>query len=200
MPETMNSIETNEILEMREQLASLKKRLENQEIVSEKMLREAMSKKLSTIHRQAMGLCIASIFAIPASIYTVHNLGLSAVFGYVTVVLMLVAVIAQFFTHYRISSDILSGDLITTYNEVARMKRIYQRWHYFSVPIALGWFSWGAYEIYTNVSQDVTQFTIFAGAIVGVVFGLIFGIRAHIQNVRTAKEIMQQIEALKSQK
>ena len=41
----MNTIETNEMLEMREQLASLKKRLENQEIVNEKMIREAMTEK-----------------------------------------------------------------------------------------------------------------------------------------------------------
>ena len=197
----MNSIETNEILEMREQLASLKKRLENQEIVNEKMLREAMSKKLSTIHRRAMGLCAMSFIGIPAALFTMHNLDFSVAFGCVTVALILVGVVAQFLTHYRINGDLLSTDLITTYNEVARMKRIYQRWHYFSMPIFVVWFGWGAYEVYTKMTHDVAQFyAIILSAGVGMVLGLIFGLRAHRQNVRAAKEIMQQIEVLKSQK
>ena len=197
----MNSIETNEILEMREQLASLKKRLENQEIVSERMIRETMSRKLSTLHRRAMALCAASFIGIPAVLHTTHNLGCSIVFACVTIALILVGVVAQFLTHYRINGDLLSTDLITTYNEVARMKRIYQRWHYFSMPIFVVWLGWGAYEVYTKMTHDVTQFyAIILGAGVGMVLGLIFGLRAHRQNVRAAKEIMQQIEVLKSQK
>ena len=197
----MNSIETNEILEMREQLASLKKRLENQDIVNEKILREAMSRKLSTIHRRAMGLCAMSFICIPAMLYTTHNLGLSVVYGYVTVALILVGVVAQFLTHYRIGRDTLSGDLITTYNEVARMKRIYQRWLYISMPIFVVWLGWGAYEVYTKMPQDVIQLhAICTGAGLGLVLGLIFGLRQHRQNLRAAKEIMQQIETLKGQK
>lgn len=197
----MNTIETNEILEMREQLASLKKRLENQEIVNEKMIREAMSRKLSTIHRRAMALCVACIIGIPAVLSTTHNLGCSMVFACVTVALMLVGVVAQFLTHYRIGRDTLSGDLITTYNEVSRMKRIYQRWHYFSMPLFVVWLGWGAYEIYTNVSHDESQlYAAIIGTAVGLVLGLIFGLRQHRENIRTAKEIMQQIEALKARK
>ena len=197
----MNTIETNEMLEMREQLASLKKRLENQEIVNEKMIREAMSRKLSTIHRRAMGLCAVSFIGIPAVLFTAHNLGFSIALVCVTVALILVGVVAQFLTHYRIGHDTLLGDLITTYNEVARMKRIYQRWHYFSMPIFVAWLGWGAYEIYTNVAQDESQFyAAIIGTVVGLVLGLIFGLRQHRQNIRTAKEIMQQIEALKAQK
>lgn len=197
----MNTIETNEILEMREQLASLKKRLENQEIVNERMIREAMSRKLSTIHRRAMALCAVSFIGIPAVLFTAHNLGCSMAFACVTVALILVGVVAQFLTHYRIGRDTLSGDLITTYNEVARMKRIYQRWHYFSMPIFVAWLGWGAYEIYTNVSHDESQFyAAIIGTVVGLVLGLIFGLRQHRENIRTAKEIMRQIEALKAQK
>ena len=123
------------------------------------------------------------------------------VFAYVTVALILVGVVAQFLTHYRIGRDTLSGDLITTYNEVARMKRIYQRWHYFSMPIFVAWLGWGAYEIYTNVAQDESQFyAAIIGTVVGLVLGLIFGLRQHRENIRTAKEIMRQIEALKAQK
>ena len=197
----MNSIETNEILEMREQLVSLKKRLESQEIVNEKMIREAMSSKLSTIHRRAMVLCAVSFIGIPAVLYTAHNLDFSIALVCVTIALILVGIVAQFLTHYRIGRDTLSGDLITTYNEVARMKRIYQRWLDFSMPIFVAWLGWGAYEVYTKMSQDETQlYAITAGAVVGLVLGLIFGLRQHRENIRTAKDIMQQIEALKAQK
>ena len=197
----MNTIETNEILEMREQLASLKKRLENQEIVNEKMIREAMSRKLSTIHRRAMALCAVSFIGIPAVLFTAHNLDFSIALVCVTVALILVGVVAQLLTHYRKGRDTLSGDLITTYNEVARMKRIYQQWLYFSMPIFVAWLGWGAYEVYTKMSQDETQlYAITAGAVVGLVLGLIFGLRQHRENIRTAKDIMQQIEALKAQK
>ena len=197
----MNTIETNEILEMREQLASLKKRLENQEIVNERMIRETMSHKLSTLHRRAMALCAVSFIGIPAVLSTTHNLGCSIVFACVTIALILVGVVAQFLTHYRIGRDTLTGDLITTYNEVARMKRIYQRWLYFSMPLFVAWLGWGAYEIYTNVSHDESQlYAAIIGTVVGLVLGLIFGLRQHRENIRTAKDIMRQIEALKAQK
>lgn len=196
----MNSIETNEILEMREQLATLKKQLDSQEIINEQLLKEAMSRKLSAIGRRALIQCIVCLFAIPQCYYTFGHLGLSKSFSITTCILILFSMIALIYSHIRLHrSDILFGNLVTVYEELTRLRKIYKRWHYWSVPTLIAWFMWGGYEIYTYVTQD-TDLLISIGisAIFGGILGGIFGLRMHKSTLRDTDELLHQISELKS--
>ena len=55
----MNSIEMNELNEMREQLATLKKQLNTQEIINDRLIKEAMGRKLSALNNSAICYIIA---------------------------------------------------------------------------------------------------------------------------------------------
>ncbi len=196
----MNSIETNEILEMREQLATLKKQLNTQEIINEQLLKEAMSRKLSAIGRRALIQCIVCLIAIPQCLYTFTNLGLTKTFSITTCVLILFSMIKLIESHIRLHrSDILSGNLVTVYEELARLRKIYNRWHYWSVPTLILWFVWGGYEIYTYVTQDKELLiNIGIAAIFGCILGGIFGLRMHKSTLRDTDELLHQIAELKS--
>ena len=61
----MNTHEINDMLEMREQLAALKKRLDTQTIINDRLIKEAMSRKLSKINGQAVTLCTVCLLMIP---------------------------------------------------------------------------------------------------------------------------------------
>ena len=195
----MNTRETNEILEMREQLAALKKRLNTQEIINDRLIKEAMLGKLSSINKQAIVIGILCLVMIPFEFFNFQRLGHSLAFCIATSALFLICFVAILVSHYRLRKrDIRNGDLVTTYTEVARTRKIYKNWHYISIPILVVWFAWYEYEIYTRISQkDMTMMLIVsASAIVGIIIGGIIGLRIHKRTLRTAEDLLHQIEVI----
>lgn len=196
----MNTIETNEILEMREQLATLKKQLDTQEIINDRLLKDAMSRKLSSINRSAIWICVVCLIMIPLGYLNFQRLGHSQALCIATSALFFISFVSILISHYRLRKrDIYSGDLITVYQEVSRMRKIYKNWHYFSIPILVVWFGWWEYEIYMNMAQeDLTLLlTISCSAIFGGVIGGIIGLRIHKRTLRTAEDLLRQIEELR---
>jgi uncharacterized membrane protein YbjE (DUF340 family) len=196
----MNTIETNEILEMREQLAALKKQLDTQEIINDRLIKEAMSSKLSSINRSAVWICVVCLIMIPMGYLNFQRLGLSEPFCIATSLLFVICAAAMIISHYRIHKrDIFSGNLVTVYKEVARMKKIYNSWHYWSIPIVVVWFGWMEYEIYINLANEdiYALIGVSIGGIVGGIIGGIIGLRIHKRTLRTADDLLRQIEELK---
>ena len=192
--------EINEILEMREQLATLKKQLDTQEIINDRLLKDAMSGKLSSINRSAVWICVVCLIMIPMGYLNFQRLGHSTAFCIATSMLFLICFVAIFLSHYRLrKSDIRNGNLITTYTEVARMRKIYKSWHYWSIPMLIVWFAWLEYEIYQNMAhEDLTMMFIISGSgIFGGVIGGIIGLRIHKRTLRTADDLLRQIEELR---
>ena len=196
----MNTMETNEILEMREQLATLKKQLDTQEIINDRLIKEAMLGKLSLMNRSAIWMCVVCLIMMPLGYLNFQRLGHSIAFCVATSVLFVICLVATILSHYRLrKSDIRNGNLITTYTEVARMRKIYKSWHYWSIPMLIVWFAWFVYEIYQNIAhEDLTMMLIISGSgIFGGVIGGIIGLRIHKRTLRTAEDLLRQIEELK---
>ena len=194
--------EINEILEMREQLATLKKQLDTQEIINDRLIKEAMSSKLSSINRSAVWICVICLIMIPMGYLNFQRLGHSTAFCIATSMLFLICFVAMFLSHYRLrKSDIRNGNLITTYTEVARMRKIYKSWHYWYIPMLIVWFAWLEYEIYiAQANEDITALLmISASGIFGGVIGGIIGLRIHKRTLRTADDLLHQIEELQKQ-
>ena len=192
--------EINEILEMREQLATLKKQLDTQEIINDRLLKEAMSGKLSRINGQAIWIGVICLIMMPLGYLNFQRIGHSTAFCVATSALFFICFVAMFLSHYRLrKSDIRNGNLITTYTEVARMRKIYKSWHYWSIPMLIVWFAWLEYEIYQNMAhEDLTMMFIISGSgIFGGVIGGIIGLRIHKRTLRTAEDLLRQIEELR---
>ena len=184
---------------MREQLAALKKQLDTQEIINDRLIKEAMSSKLSSINRSAIWICVVCLIMIPLGYLNFQRLGHSTAFCIATSMLFLICFVAIFLSHYRLrKSDIRNGNLITTYTEVARMRKIYKSWHYWSIPMLIVWFAWLEYEIYiAQANEDITALLmISASGIFGGVIGGIIGLRIHKRTLRTADDLLRQIEEL----
>ena len=92
----------------------------------------------------------------------------------------------------------MNGDLVSTYKAAARLRKIYKMWHYVSIPILIVWFAWMGYEIYNNIAQQnlTMMLTITTSGIFGGIIGGIIGLRIHKKNLRSAEDIMRQIEEL----
>lgn len=192
--------EINEILEMREQLATLKKQLDTQEIINDRLLKEAMSGKLSRINGQAIWIGVICLIMMPLGYLNFQRMGHSTAFCIATSALFFICFVAMFLSHYRLRKrDIYSGDLVTVYTEVARMRKIYKSWHYWSIPMLIVWFGWMEYEVYLNMAQEdfTLLLTISCSAIFGGVIGGIIGLRIHKRTLRTAEDLLRQIEELR---
>ena len=192
--------EINEILEMREQLATLKKQLDTQEIINDRLLKEAMSGKLSRINGQAIWIGIICLIMMPLGYLNFQRIGHSTAFCVATSALFFICFVAMFLSHYRLRKrDIYSGDLVTVYTEVARMRKIYKSWHYWSIPMLIVWFGWMEYEVYLNMAQEdfTLLLTISCSAIFGGLIGGIIGLRIHKRTLRTAEDLLRQIEELR---
>ena len=192
--------EINEILEMREQLATLKKQLDTQEIINDRLLKEAMSGKLSRINGQAIWIGVICLIMMPLGYLNFQRIGHSTAFCVATSALFFICFVAMFLSHYRLRKrDIYSGDLVTVYTEVARMRKIYKSWHYWSIPMLIVWFGWMEYEIYLNMAQEdfTLLLTISCSAIFGGIIGGIIGLRIHKRTLRTAEDLLRQIEELR---
>ena len=192
--------EINEILEMREQLATLKKQLDTQEIINDRLLKEAMSGKLSRINGQAIWIGVICLIMMPLGYLNFQRIGHSTAFCVATSALFFICFVAMFLSHYRLRKrDIYSGDLVTVYTEVARMRKIYKSWHYWSIPMLIVWFGWMEYEIYMNMAQEdfALLLTISCSAIFGGIIGGIIGLRIHKRTLRTAEDLLRQIEELR---
>ena len=192
--------EINEILEMREQLATLKKQLDTQEIINDRLLKEAMSGKLSRINGQAIWIGVICLIMMPLGYLNFQRIGHSTAFCVATSALFFICFVAMFLSHYRLRKrDIYSGDLVTVYTEVARMRKIYKSWHYWSIPMLIVWFGWMEYEVYLNMAQEdfTLLLTISCSAIFGGLIGGIIGLRIHKRTLRTAEDLLRQIEELR---
>ena len=192
--------EINEILEMREQLATLKKQLDTQEIINDRLLKEAMSGKLSRINGQAIWIGVICLIMMPLGYLNFQRIGHSTAFCIATSALFFICFVAVLLSHYRLRKrDIYSGDLVTVYTEVARMRKIYKSWHYWSIPLLIVWFGWMEYEVYLNMAQEdfTLLLTISCSAIFGGIIGGIIGLRIHKRTLRTAEDLLRQIEELR---
>ena len=61
----MNNIDSIELQEMKEQLAILTQKLEKETIVNERLIRQSMKDKASTIRRKAIIESIVTLIMIP---------------------------------------------------------------------------------------------------------------------------------------
>ena len=192
--------EINEILEMREHLATLKKQLDTQEIINDRLIKEAMLGKLSSMNRSAIWMCAVCLIMIPLGYLNFQRMGHSTALCIATSALFFISFVSILISHYRLRKrDIYSGDLITVYQEISRMRKIYKNWHYFSIPILVVWFAWWEYEIYqTMAHEDLTMMLIISGSgFFGGVIGGIIGLRIHKRTLRTADDLLRQIEELR---
>ena len=79
------------------------------------------------------------------------------------------------------------------------MRKIYKSWHYWSIPMLIVWFGWMEYEVYLNMAQEdfTLLLTISCSAIFGGLIGGIIGLRIHKRTLRTAEDLLRQIEELR---
>ena len=195
MEENLNTIELNE---MKEQISLLRRKLEKETIVNEKLIRASMRDKLKAVKWRSYILCAVAIGACPlwaTPIFDFHSIW----FKGVTIAFLFIAVAYEIYCNQLLSTQNYSnGNLIDEARKLSRYKQLSRQWHWFSIPFLFIWLSWFVYEA-TSVG-DFHANNILIGGLIGGTIGGVIGWRIYRKGQNTVSEVIEQIEELTGEK
>ena len=196
-----NNIQFEELQELRKQLTLLNNKLEKQEIVNDKLIRNSLKNKISNINRTGIVLCALVVIATPIIAFNyAHYLNFSLALNIFTCAFMAIALIYTIWSHWGLNNDLLNGDLITASSQILRTRRLYKRWSYFSYPWLIVWLCWNGWEVYTKIDNQEILHGIIIGGIIGLIIGGIWGLRLRNKIYRNIDAMLEEIADLKAEK
>lgn len=187
---------TYELEEMKQQMALLKKKLEQQKIVNESVLRSAMKKKLYGLNKRVRVIFIVGIFvAIWAPGYFTF-LGFSPLFCAATAVMLLFSAFKTFQYHRKLwRLNFSQSNLIELSEQLTLLRKRYKEWYKIAWCMIIPWFIWIIYEAYSIYGEESVWFL--GGSAVGVIIGGLIGTRINNNIIRRADELLEQIDEYK---
>ena len=182
---------------MREQMNTLKKKLEQQEIVNERIIRKSIRHAASNINRRYTFVYIISLLMIPYGYWAFVKLNGSSIGVWITMsILMLIVFGYTLYTgRYLRANDLYNSNLIDARQKVAKAKKLDSDWLKFGIPAGLLWIIYFIYDKYQQISDD--SFWIFAASMtIACILGVLIGLKIHYRNQDNYQEIVDQIEEL----
>lgn len=191
-------MENYDFEEMRNQLAILKNKVDGQELLNEKLLREVVKTKTDIITRKMKVAVICALFVIiiaPVSFhYTLH---FSWPFVILTDLMMLYCIFREM-RYKRLLSDkaLNSEPLLDVAERMSQFKKEYKRYTFSNIFIILPlWIVWMIVEKYMQNTGDFRLFLQeISPLLVGIVIGGCIGLRMYLKMQDTASDIIRQIE------
>ena len=189
-----------ELENMRQQMTTLKKKLDQQEIVNDHFLRRSMKKEVNNINHRYNIIMALSVLMVPYGYWCfVVLIHLSISFWIVTSIFMLICGAATFYNSRKISDpNLMNHNLVEARKKVASAKKFEANWLLFGIPAVILWFGWFVYEIYQIQGGDFNN-GFFWGGCIGGIIGAFFGIKMHFKTQRQYQDIIDQIEDITSE-
>ena len=182
--------------EMKEQLALLHHKLDNERIINDRLVRRVISRNAGRINRDGLFFTIIAAIGIPYCIYVFSWMGISWLFSAVTTVFFLIAIIYTYHSHRMIRTEHLAAcTLAEVAQRIVHMKLLYARWLRFSIPFLIVWVIWFANEILslTGTTAEERRGILIGGAVGGAI-GAVMGIITYRRTQHLANEILDEIK------
>ena len=195
--ELQNNMNEIQFDDMRQQLNTLKKKLDEQDIVNDRLVRRSMKKEVNTIARRYYVIMAVGLLMVPYGYWCFVKLGgLSISFWIVTSIFMLVCVGATYYTLRKINDpNMMNRNLVEARKKVASAKKFEADWLFFGIPAVVLWFAWFMYESY-KIHGDALSSGFFWGGCIGGIIGAICGLSLNFKTQRQFQDIIDQIEDL----
>ena len=196
----MNStIYSQELEEMREQVAILKKKLDKQTIISDTHIRNSMTSKRSDMTKTITATIIAGLYAVPYCTWIFCKFGFSPYFIIATDIMLAACIAITIRQRYTLMNlDFTQGNLVEVAEKLSKVKTHYHEWIKIAIPMLLIWVSWMAYEALTRMEPSPILMGFLSGAGIGIIIGGFIGHRINQKIVRKSTEILKQIEELQN--
>ena len=195
----INDNNTYELEEMKQQMLLLKKKLEQQKIVNEKMLRSAMKKKLYGLNRKVRVIFIVGILvAIWAPGYFTL-VGFTPLFCAATALMLLFSALKTFQYHRKLwRLNLSESNLIELAEELTLLRPRYKNWYKFAWGMLIPWIVWMGYEATKIFGEELVWYI--GGSAIGIIIGGLIGTRMNNNIIRRTDELLEQIEEYRNQK
>ena len=195
-----NTLISHELEEMRMQINDLKNKLEKQNIVNDKHIRNSFRTKISDINRTVTITIIVGIFALVYCTWFFHFKGLSLAFTISTGLMLAVCVLLTLIQKIHLSRiDISAGNLVETARDISKIRSHYKEWYKTAIPMIIIWVGWMTYEILTRFGITPMTIGFLSGAATGVILGGFIGGRINKKIINRAEELLGYIEELQKE-
>ena len=188
-----------ELDNMRQQMETLKKKLEKQEIVNDRIIRQSMKKTASSISVRYYIVMALGLLMVPYMYFVFYeHFGLSLAFSIASGIFMLVCTGATYYNSLNLSnSNMMHENLLDVRRRMARAKKFDANWLFFGIPAIIVWLGWLGYEFYQKDGD--TALGMIIGAVIGGIIGAIIGFSMHFKTQRQYQEIIDQIEEMEEE-
>ncbi len=196
-----NTLISRELEEMKVQLDILKKKLEDNDIVNEKHIRNSMKSKMSQIQKTVRSAIIMGIFALTYCTWYFTSHGYSTAFVICTFVMLAICLALTIMQKITLNKlNLFEDNLVSTAEKINKVKKHYQNWHYIAIPTIVIWLGWVIYETINTLGLESHMAIGFCcGSLVGAIIGGIIGMRMNHKVIQNATEILSQIEELQKE-
>jgi hypothetical protein len=184
-----------ELDEMRQQMAILKNKLDDQTIVNDRLIRRAVKNSVSTINKRYLVISIIAFAMIPYGYWAFVKLnGLSIPLWIAMSVLMLAVIgFCIYNGHEMRKNDFVSDNLLDTKRKTLKAQKRDAMWPYFGIPVAIGWAAWVGWEMTQKLEGDFLKYFI-PWFIICITAGALIGLKVHFKTQRHFRDILEQIE------
>ena len=185
----------NTLLEMQQQMKQLREKLESQKIINERILRKSCGRAIDRLRFKSNVPIFAGAAGL-ALIPFLHHQGFSNLLLIVTGVLMIAGISATLITKQYIPN--LDKDLVSATTELSKFRRINADWIKYGLPALFVWLGVLIWDVASNQMFSGSElYGFIAGASVGLVIGLILGLKNRRDILNASDDLLSQIEDLK---
>ena len=194
----MDTRDSIELTELREQVALLKEKLMRQQIISEQNIIAAAQTGISKLNRTGNRWGAFGIFAVVYCTFIFHRFGFSDAFVIATGIFLLISAVVTIYAHRKLRLiDVANGNLVDIAQRLMSFRKIYSHWHLFAVPALLVWFYFLYYDA-QRLLDNAEGFLI--GGCVGGIIGGVIGLKAHFKVLRETDDVIKNINELRQYK
>ena len=167
-----------ELEELRSQVAEFKKRVEQQEIVSRRLLREAMKGHVSWIKQMSIWGSVGELVILPFLVYALRSIVGVSWLPIIGVVLMLVG--EAVFNFWNVSTirnkHLAVDDVLSAQQRLITFKRREKLYTYGILPFIFLWVVWLLFDVYygTDIPFPSNDRLLVDLVLIVIVFALLF--------------------------
>ena len=186
---------TDNILnEMQQQLRQMKEKLEGENIINDKLLRNAYRKTLGSLQRKALRQTIIEVIAMLLCL-NLLRMGFSIPFVIATEIMLAFCLIATIVINNRLPK--MDTDLVTAAKGIVRFRKGYANWLWVGIPLLTVWMGGMCYEIMRNQTfPSEARVPMLIGLGVGLVIGGALGLMMRHNILSKSDETIAQIRDL----
>jgi len=191
--ETQNNNLTPELSELRNQLATFKQRLDNQQIVNDRLLRRSMKARISPFPLTSIITDGIALIISPLIFVAFNRMGVHWGFGAFIILMILIELCYNIYSYYHINKLFTQpNDIVTMRRGLLQFRRAERIWMSIAIPSILLWvlLVWWQAGALSHFQRGLVY------GIIGLVIGLVACFSIYAWQMRRVRQVERELDEL----